>query len=479
MVTNASNILATQYGTNAFTTLFGSTGTGTTGAGMGGGTAGTVTGSTALSPTVAARVQQALAPQQTNIALLNASLTSSQTRLSGLGQLQSALDIFESLAESLAGTGVSTSASSSATGVLTAATGATATPGEYKVDVRQLAQGQVLNSGVQLAASATLGSGMTSTVRLEWGAMGTDGFQANAGSAKTITIDSSNNTLEGLAAALKDAGVNATVVKATGGYALQINGEQGATQTLSISVSGDAALKAAIGFDPDSPRTGGMVQDQAAQDALVTVASKDYTSSTNVITGAIEGTTLNLVGTGETKVTITRDNSQIARNVAAFVKGYNDLSARLATLQDGALDGDPALARVSAQLASLVRLDGSSSTARALADVGISRDADGVLVLDDIKLKAAIATDADGVAKLFTNEGRGLADRVDARLETLTAENGLVRRAQNNASQEVDALNDRRTRMAQTLTIQAQALATMYTAQEQMGGTGMMLDWWG
>ena len=473
MVTNASNILATQYGTNAFTTLFGA---GTTGSGMNGGT---ITNSTALSATVAARVQQALAPQQNNIALLNASLTSSQTRLSGLGQLQSALDIFESLAESLAGAGVSTSASSSQTGVLTAATGATARPGQYKVDVRQLAQGQVLNSGTQLAASSTLGSGMTATVSLEWGTVGTEGFQANAGSAKYITIDSSNNTLEGVAAALKEAGVNATVVKAAGGYALQINGEQGAAQTLSISVSGDAALKAAIGFDPDNPRAGGMAQAQAAQDALVTVDGKQYTSSTNTLASAIAGTTLTLAGTGETKVTVTQDSSQIAKNVAAFVKGYNDLSARLATLQDGALDGDPALARVSAQLASLVRLDGSSSTARALADVGISRDADGMLALDDIKLKAAINTDAEGVAKLFTDGGKGLADRIDARLDTLTAENGLVRRAQNNASQDVERLNDRRERMAQTLTIQAQALATMYTAQEQMGGAGMMLDWWG
>ncbi len=474
MVTNVSNMLATQYGTNAFTTLFGA---GTTGA-TGTGTAGTVTNSTALSATVAARVQQALAPQQNNIALLNASLTSSQTRLSGLGQLQSALDIFEALAESLAGAGVSTSASSSETGVLTAVTGATAKPGQYKVDVRQLAQGQVLNSGTSLSASSTLGGGMTATVELEWGTLGADGFQANAGTAKTVTIDSSNNTLEGIAAALKDTGVNATVVKASGGYALQINGEEGAAQTLSISVSGDPALKAALGFDPDNPRAGGMAQAQAAQDALVSVAGKEYTGSTNTITGAIEGTTLTLTGEGESKVTITQDSSQIAKNVAAFVKGYNDLSAKLASLQDGALDGDPALARVSAQLAALVRLDGSSS-ARALADVGISRGADGMLALDDIKLKAAIATDADGVAKLFTNEGRGLADRIDAKLEALTAENGLVRRAQDYASRDLEQLSDRRARMAQTLTIQAQALATMYTAQEQMGGTGMMLDWWG
>lgn len=468
MVTNASAILAAQYGTNPFATLYGTNSASAL--------TGMPTSGSTLSPTVAARVQQALAGQRGNIDLLNASLASTQTRLSGLGQLQSALDVFEALAEGLAGAGLSTSASTTTSGVLTAATSATARPGSYEVDVRQLAQGQVLNSGTHAAASSTIGSGMAATVKLEWGTLGADGFQATAGTARSITIDSGNNTLEGIAAALKDAGVNATVVRSNGGFALQVNGKEGATQTLSISVSGDAALKAAIGFDPEQPGAGGMAQAQAAQDAIVSVAGKEYRGSTNTVADAIEGVTLTLTGKGTTRLAVSQDSSQIAKNVAAFVEGFNKMSGTFATLENGALRGDQALSRVSAQLNGLMRIGGVGSSAQALASVGLSRDADGKLVLDDIKLKAAIADDPEAVARLFTDAGTGLADRLDQRLGALTAENGLVRRAQDRATRDLDVLNDRRERMAQSLTAQAQALAQMYTMQEQMGGTGTLLD---
>ncbi|QBE62011.1 flagellar filament capping protein FliD [Pseudoduganella lutea] len=472
MVINTST-LASLYGTNSIATLYGNGNL----SGMLGGTQ--VTGSTTLSASVAARVQQALAGQRGNIDLLNASLASTQTRLSGLGQLQSALDTFEALAESLAGAGLSTSASVSTGGVLTASTSAGAKPGKYAVDVQQLAQGQVLNSGVQPAAGAAIGTGLGATVRLEWGTLGAEGFQPTGGTAQTITIDSSNNTLEGIAAALQEAGVSATVVRSNGGYALQVNGESGATQTLSISVSGDAALKAAIGFDPENPAAAGMTQAQVAQDAIVSIAGKEYRSSTNTVTGAIAGVTLNLAGKGETRLAITQDSSQIATNVAAFVKGYNALADKLAVLQEGALSGDNALSRVSMQLNAVMRIGGAGASAQALADVGLSRDADGKLVLNEIKLKAAIADDPDAVSRLFTNEGTGLADRIDERLGTLTAENGLIRRAQERTTHDLGRLNDQHAMMAQTLTIQAQALAQMYTMQEQMGGSGMLLNWWG
>ena len=63
---------------------------------------------------VLARVEQTLAPQRGAAAKLNASITASQARFSGLGQLQSALAVFQDLAESLAGSGLSTRGSSSA-----------------------------------------------------------------------------------------------------------------------------------------------------------------------------------------------------------------------------------------------------------------------------------------------------------------------------------------------------------------------------
>lgn len=455
MNTNVSNILASMYGTS---------------------TAGAMTASTSLSPSVAARVQAALSGQRGNIDLLNADLTRDKTRLSGLGQLQSALDAFEMLAESFAGAGLSTSATISTQGVLTAATSSSAKPGTYKVNVTQLAQGQILNSATQLKSDTPVGSGTTATVKLEWGAYGDKGFEATAGSAKTITIDSTNNSLDGIAAELKKAGVDASVVKGETGYSLQIRGKDGATQNLKISVTGDAALKAAIGFDPDSPKAGSMRQTQAAQDAELTIDGTRITSSSNKIEDTISGTTLNLTGKGAATITVSHDSSQIAKNVTSFVQGFNDLSAKLTSLQDGALEDDRALAQVSSQLASLMKIGGTGTASQALADVGITRDRDGKLVLDADKLNEAIKTDSAAVAKLFTNEGKGLADRLEKKVDTLTGENGLVTRAQAQTNRSLERLTERHERMAESLTVQAQALAQLYTIQDQMGGTGTLLD---
>jgi len=459
MNTNASNILSSLYGKPAGSTT-----------GMYGGTTGATGG---MSPAVAARVQQALQGQKGTIDKLNSSLTQDQTKLSGLGQLQSALAAFGTLADGISGAGLATSATSSGKGVLTPATGAGAKAGTYKVDVRQLAQNQILNSTTLPLADGKLGTGSPATVKIDIGTLTADGFKPDSQAGKTITIDSSNNTLDGIAKALKAAGVDASVVKGEGGYSLQVKGKDGAAQALRIGVTGDAALKAAIGFDPAAPEATGMKQAQAAQDALLTVDGKEIASASNTVGTAIAGTTLTLTGKGATDVTVKQDTSQIGQNVAAFVKGYNDLTARLATLQGGALKGDATLTNVSNQLAQLVRVGGGAS---GLADAGVTQDAKGNLVLDEKKLNAAIAADPEAVTKLFTNEGRGIADKLDKKIDAFSADGGSIARSRKQVTRELDTLTERREKMAKALTVQAQALANLYTMQEQSGGTGSLLD---
>lgn len=62
------------------------------------------------------RVQQTLASQNTGVAKLNATLVRDQTRLSGLGQLQSALAAFQAKAAGLAGNGKAAAPDAAQTG---------------------------------------------------------------------------------------------------------------------------------------------------------------------------------------------------------------------------------------------------------------------------------------------------------------------------------------------------------------------------
>jgi flagellar hook-associated protein 2 len=406
------------------------------------------------SSSVLARVEQTLAPQRGAAAKLNASINLTQARFSGLGQLQSALSVFQDIAESLAGAGLSTRGSASAGAVLGVATSADAVPGTHQVTVSQLAQQQILLSQETQGADIPLGTGSPTVIRI-----------GSGDSSKTVTIDSRNNTLQGIADALKDAGFDASLVRSGTGTALQLRSASGEANALDITVAGDTTLRNLFN---------GLEQTQAARDAVLTVDGKTLRSAGNSVASAIKGVTLNLTGEGETTVTIARDNGQVARNVESFVKGFNALQDRLESLGRGALRGNAALGQVATQLGQLVRSAGGGSAA--LANAGLTIASDGRLQLDSAKLNAAIAADPDALAKLFTNEGRGLADALGTRLESLGGERGVVARALTQADREVDVLQSRRSALAQMLTVQAQALVRLYSQEEQLGGPSSILD---
>ncbi len=406
------------------------------------------------SEAVLARVEQTLAPQRGAAAKLNASINLTQARFSGLGQLQSALSVFQDIAESLAGSGLSTRGSSSAGSVLGVTTNASAAIGVHEVKVSQLAQQQILVSPEAQGADTRLGTGAPTVIRIGTG-----------DSSKSITIDSRNNSLQGIADALKDAGVDASLVRSSTGTSLQLRSASGEASKLNLTVAGDTTIRNLF-----SQAT----QTQAAQDALLTVDGKAIKSADNNVESAIEGVTLKLTEKGDATVTIARDNSQIAKNVEAFVKGFNALQDRLDALGKGALRGNPALGQVRNQLDQLVRSAGGSS--EALANAGLSIDTNGRLKLDSGILNAAITANPDALTKVFTNEGRGLADALGSRLESLGGERSVVSRALSQADREVDTLQSRKSSMAQMLTVQAQALARLYSQDEQLGGASSLFD---
>ncbi len=423
------------------------------------------------------RVQQTMASQTSAAAKLNASITKDQTKLSALGQLQSALASFQQIAASLTGNGLSTSAASSAKTVLTASSTGTAKAGTYAIDVKQLAQGQFLTSeDFDVSADGKVGSGATTTVKIEFGA-----------SSKSVTIDASNNTPAGIAAAFKAAGIDVTAVKGDDGkYALSIAGQPGAANSMRISVSGDATLKNLLTYDPAGTQK--LKQTSAAMDAILTVDGKEIKSPTNTIKdAAIDGATLNLVAAGKSDVTISAGSGQIGDNLKALVSAYNDLNAKLLKLQKGSLKSDTALNQAISQLSTLLKTGGGSVSVTKLAAAGIGQDKDGNMVLDDKKLQAALAADSSAVARLFTSDDkRGIADLLSSKAAALTSTNSVLTKETSMTSDEITSLNSKKAAMTKAMTAQANALAALYTAQAQTGagsaltaggkGTGTLFD---
>lgn len=447
--------------------------------------------SSGVSTDVYNRVAQTMAPASAAANKVNASITKDQTKLSALGQLQSALSNFQQLVAGLTGDGLSTSAASSAKTVLTATSTGSAKAGTYAVDVKQLAQGQFLTSDdFATDANGKVGTGATTTVKIDFGTAGGDkGFVANAAlTSKSVTIDASNNTPDGIAAAFKAAGVDVSVVKGKNGeYSLSIAGATGAANSMRISVSGDAALKNLLAYDPTGTQK--LTQTSAAQDAILTVdGGKEIKSASNTIKDtAIAGATLNLVTAGKSDVTVAAGASQIGANLKSFVAAYNDLNAKMQKLQKGDLKADTALNQAANQMSQLLKTGGGSVSVTKLAAAGLSQDKDGNLVLDDKKLQAALTTDSSAVAKLFTtSDGRGIADLLSAKAGSLSSSSSVLNKETSLVTNEIKSLTAKKASMTKALTAQANALAALYTAQAQTGsgsalngtstGTGTLFD---
>ncbi len=222
-----------------------------------------------------------------------------------------------------------------------------------------------------------------------------------------------------------------------------------------------------------------MQQTAAAQDALLTVDGKDIKSATNTLTTAVEGATIELKKKGTTDLVIAKDSSQIASNVASFVTAYNELNSKLQSLQQGDLKSDTALGQVRSQMEQVLRTASTGVPASILGSAGVTLGKSGELVLDDKKLKAAIAADPDAVSKLFTNNGKGVADQFSSKIGELTGETSIIRKEVQSVGKDITTLNNKKAVLAKALTAQAQALVKAYSAQEQMGTNSALAGLYG
>lgn len=415
----------------------------------------TTTSSQGLADLYGAAVKS-LSARNTGLQGVDAQIRRDDARLSTLGRLANALDDVKTVAGTLAASGLklATQVDGKALDARITASGAAA--GAHKVDVKQLAQAQQLTTVRVPSATTTLGSGAPTVIKVDVG-----------GNTKTIRIGAPDNTLDGIAAAFKAAGIDAKLVTDDKGVALSLTSQPGAANAMRIGVSGDPALQALLNYQP--PARGTVTQASAAQDAQLTVDGKTVTSATNKVTGAIAGVTLDLKAKGASTVTLAGDNTAIAKNVKAFADAVNGLPAKLAALKSGDAASDRTLAQIQDQLARLV---GGADPA-ALSAIGVSAK-NGKLTVDEAKLNAAIAANPDAVAKVFANGGNGLADKVGAGIAQQLATGGTIAGQAAAVTKDRETLADKKDQLTQAVNAQASNLVQQYANAGANSLFGMM-----
>ncbi len=353
------------------------------------------------------------------------------TEVSAYGTFKSALSTLQAAVTPLLSTGALAGFTATVADktIATASASPTATAGQYTLEVQNLATAASLSSIPIASASTAIGTG-TLTV-----AVGTRSM--------ALAIDSTNNTLTGIAAAINQAtgnpGVSASILTTTSGARLVLSGTAtGAANAITVTQSGGDGGLASLVYDPTGGTTN-LTQTQAAQDAALTLNGYAATSPTNVVGSAISGVTLNLIAPtasgASTTLNITPDTGAAQTSIGTFVTALNGVLTAIQSLSGydpttqtaGPLNGNPTLQSFQNQLENILGQvqGGNSGAIQSLSDLGITANPQGTYDSNTTTLGNALSANLSAVGNLLGGTG-GLATQINNLVNGFTQVGGLL-----------------------------------------------------
>ena len=324
-------------------------------------------------------------------ARIKSKISESESKISGLGQAVSILNVVKDAALRLndARDFKTFAVNNSQTSAFSASSTTSARAGSNNITVSQIAQEQRSVSNGFASETAAFNAGSI-TLSLSVGAT----------SATTTDITVTDASLQGTVSAINaaDLGVTAEIVDtgvAGDRYRIQLIGETGAEQAFSLTSDDDSISFSSV---------------QSAADAQLNVNGIEFTRSTNVIDDVLTGVslTLNTVTEGAANLNISQDNAQARANIVDFVTIYNEAQRQLKDLAnssaDGALAGDSIFRSLTSSLRNIILGNSSSGSGDIsnLSDMGISVARTGELAVDDAKLDDALANNYSDVIQMFS-----------------------------------------------------------------------------
>jgi flagellar hook-associated protein 2 len=396
---------------------------------------------------------------------------------STVSELQTALNPLKDITEGRTGT-------SSDSSIISVSVDETSSVGSYTVTANQLAEADSLASSAFADPAAVVGEG---TLTFNFGTKGYDGsdnynaFTANPDkSATTITIDSSNNTLEGIRDAINDAdfGVNAVIVNdGTGSRLLLTSEDSGAANGIDIEVSTTSGDLSPFEYNFDGvSATENMQQTVKAQDAQITVNGLALTSSSNTFADSLPGVTLDVKEASATPVAvdIALDKGSVKNAFNTFIAAYNKLIENLDALskfnpdtgQGSVLTGDSLVRGIKSNVRNQLITDfGQSGDAiQTFVDLGIKTGADGKLSIDSEIFDAAVDNNFDGVIAFANSAGESL----DSLTETYLGSGGTINSRQESIQQGIEDISDERLALEDRLARIESSLIKKYSALDTL-----------
>lgn len=359
--------------------------------------------------------------------------TAVNTRLSGLGQLKSALSTFQTAVKALETGDVfkSYQAASSDESIATVSSDSDAVSGNYSIEVMQLAKAQKeITSTEFTGATDVVGNGVLDITV--------------GGNTLSLTIDSSNNTLAGVRDAINNSannpGVSASIINVDGAGGtvskLVFSAKNvGVDNGFSITATGDTNLAR---LDTATTANYDATAAVAALDSIIKVDGQVATRSSNSLSDVIQGVTLDLkkesVGT-QFNIDISLDKEAISGAVTTFVNAYNSLAGVMkklgasdpGTQSQGALSGDSMLRSAVSQIRQSFSnpVATATSSVNSLASLGVEIDQFGVMSVKSSKLNNIMETNLNAMIEVFSSSD-GVASRLKGNLDQFLSSDGRI-----------------------------------------------------
>ncbi len=391
-------------------------------------------------------------------ARLNRIESSAKFKVSALGTVSSAFGTLETALKALkAADAFDSRTSKVGTDTVLGATAGKGTPsGEYTIEVLDLATANKWTANQPVTAEQTFGAGkLTLTV-----------------GGETLDIDIPEGArLVDVRSAINDAarskGVQASVITSNEGLFLSVASDKpGAANGISLAFSeGGADLQNLVNS---------MVERVPATDARISIDGLTVTASSNKITDAVPGLTLDLKAKGTSTVTVSSDVAASRKLVQDFVTAYNAVITAInsstkydaGTDTPSALTGDAQMRGIAGQLRGVLgdllgNLAGQGLDAKTL---GLQTkgypSSDGSLALDNAKFDALMTANPEKVRAAFTGDG-GFADKLQATVATYIGKEGSLTRRTDGLNAQIKDIGNQR----KALDARMESVGNRYKAQ--------------
>ena len=249
--------------------------------------------------------------------------------------------------------------------------------------------------------------------------------------AATFTIPSGNTKVQSLLSSIKQTFGGDIEASIDNQGRISIKDLQGGASQLALALDANNEGGGSLDFGTQALTTSGVdarsAELQAGQNSVFQINGITLSRSSNSVTDAVQGVTLNLLEAeaGQlVNISIDKDDTSALRgDIQSFVDEFNSVMDLIDeasaydedTEQGGPLTGDSTLISVQAELRSVVsnQIGGLTEGFDALVLVGVSFNRNGRLQIDEERLTTALDENLDEVRKLFVAQGNTSDENIE------------------------------------------------------------------